>query len=137
MTEAATVIKTTILRTREDVTTFLSAFPDLDVPITWTCPECGTVNPDAYYSHKTPCMNCSGGYLPALSTPIKCKGEVSIKIAVMKDHLEKIDQAIEGAQEEIAGLSSDIDELEDQIRAYRHEKKIIEESIKGISAGGA
>ena len=124
-----------LLKTRRDVTTFLTGFPNLDEPVTWTCPECGAVNPDAYHSHETRCINCDKGYFPRLHLPIKGDPKQSVKEAILSQKIEEIKDEIKQYQDDIDGFEAEIDDRQEWIYNLRENLKNYERELKGDKRG--
>jgi hypothetical protein len=127
--QAVGVPKTTyILTDRDQVLTFLSTRPDPDQTITWTCPECNTINPDAYHAHTTRC-SCGKGFFPAIPLPIVGDAKGSVKRAFMMARLDQIDDDIKECKSKRKGLEDEIAYEVGYINALEIEKRDIEREL--------
>jgi hypothetical protein len=138
LSEAATVNQIT-LTTRGQVLDFLSARPDPDELITWTCPECHAVNSGTYHSHITRCGSCGRGHFPAIPLPIVGDAKISVKRAFMNDRLTQIADNITEAEDEIRSLESQIEDQGRYIRRWKEEQEDLKKELwlDRVSTGDA
>jgi rubrerythrin len=127
--DPTTKITTFILKSRSDVTEFLSTRPDADQTIHWTCPKCHVKNDETFTSREAQCPVCGKFSFPKLHLPITGDERTTVRIAFMGNTLASMKDDVEEAKSEIQGLENKIDDLEEYVRTR---EKQIEDLKKAI-----
>ena len=113
-----------VFTSRQQVIEFLKSRNWDDGDIKWKCPECGTTNIGAYYSHGSPCGGCDKFVFPRLNLKEILKdgveaGEIAKMIKEYSGRIARQKEVIDDLRSEIADEENTLDDLREDLRSLK------------------
>lgn len=114
-----------LLTSREATLAFLASFPDPDDPISWTCPECHSINSTLYYAHDTSCV-CRKYKFPHIPLPIVGNAKENMERAFIKETIRTLKDDVKESEHAIKCLEEEIEEKEWYVKRTKEEISVLE-----------